>query len=308
MDKNSLFRKCLVVGIIFLFVGVSIVPIVNFHIVKASDDNDLVEVTTQPCGIEGFGNTTVKLTREQYQNLEQYMVKFRERLNQTSTMEEAGTIFKDAVVELYTYGLLPKGMSVGQAQRLVTERYQNVLAISRYTTRLSDYQILNNSNFFCLIAGGTKETSLHSHFEIGCSILTYMLFGLYILAHLVSDDPVVFMNIIYFIQGIRDLYHTIHLLSIIGSGMISFGTCIGTEGSIPPFYHLEPATGWITTLGFFGKKSWDGSFYGHIQPLLSFDASETIYYIGAMGFQGIKLKQGDEGLFFLGSAVLVKID
>ena len=94
-------------------------------IVKASDDNDLVEVTTQACGIKGFGNTTVKLTREQYQNLEQYLVEFRQRLNQTSTREEAVPIFKEAVVELDKYGLLPKGMSVEKAQRLVIGAKQN---------------------------------------------------------------------------------------------------------------------------------------------------------------------------------------
>ncbi len=308
MDTYPQSRKCLVVGILFLFVGVSIVPIVNFHIVKASDDNDFVEVTTQPCGIEGFGNTTVKLTREQYQNLEQYMVEFRERLNQTSTMDAAGTIFKDAVVELDTYGLLPKGMSVGQAQRLVTERYQNVLAISRYTTRLSDHQIFNNSNLFCLIAGETKETRLHGYFETGCSILSYFLFALWIFAHFIVDDPVFLINIIYGLEAIRNLYHMINSIRIIGTGNIAFGNLHDTGGSIPPFYRYDPAVGWITTQGLFGKKSWNGSFYGRILPLATFDSYATIYYIGAMGFLGIKLKQGEEGLFFLGSAVLVKID
>ena len=308
MEKYSGIRKGFVICIFLLFVGVTIASSINFTIVNATTDSDLVEVTTHFCGINGIGNTTVKLPRGQYQNFEHYLAEFRARLNHTATREDAIPLFKDAIVELSKYGMLPNGMSISQTQRLVTGGNCNIRKLYSYGTRLGNIQGFNHSNVLCLIAGGTKETSLHSHFEIGCSILTYMLFGLYILAHLVSDDPVVFMNIIYFIQGIRDLYHTIHLLSIIGSGMISFGTCIGTEGSIPPFYHLEPATGWITTLGFFGKKSWDGSFYGHIQPLLSFDASETIYYIGALGFQGIKLNRGSEELLFLGSAVYVNID
>ena len=88
------------IAIVFLFIGVAIAPSINFTVVKASNDNDLVEVTTQACGIKGYGNTTVKLTREQYQNLEEYLVEFRERLNQTSTREDAVPIFKEAVVEL----------------------------------------------------------------------------------------------------------------------------------------------------------------------------------------------------------------
>src|SRR4030065_152846 len=119
--KDSWIKKGLVVSVILLFIGVTIAPRINFTVVKASDDNDLVEIPPQACGIKGFGNTTVKLTREQYQNLEQYLVEFRARLNQTSTREEAVPIFKDAVVELDKYGLLPKGMSVGRAQRLLTK-------------------------------------------------------------------------------------------------------------------------------------------------------------------------------------------
>jgi len=124
MQTNQILRKGLVVGVILLFIGVAVAPSINFPVVKASTDNDLVEVTSQARGIQGFGNTTVKLTKEQYQNLEQYFVDFRARLNQTSTREEVVPLFKDAVVELNKYGLLPKGMSVAQAQRLVTIGYR----------------------------------------------------------------------------------------------------------------------------------------------------------------------------------------
>ena len=47
-------RKWLVTGIILLFVGVTIAPTINFNIVKASHEDDLVEVTTKDCGIEPF--------------------------------------------------------------------------------------------------------------------------------------------------------------------------------------------------------------------------------------------------------------
>ena len=301
-------RKWLAVGIILLFIGVAVAPSINLTVVKASDDNDLVEVTTQACGIKGYKDTTVKLTREQYQNLEQYLVEFRAKLNQTSTREEVVPLFKEILVELDKYGLLPKGMSVEQAHRLVIERYQNILAMSRYQTKLSDYQISNNSNFFCLITGETKETRLHGYFETGCSALSYFLFTLYIFAHIIIDDPIVLMNIIFRLETIRNLYHTINSIRIIGTGNIAFGNSHDIGGHIPPFYQYEPAVGWITTQGLLGKKSWNGSFYGRLLQLLTFDSYETIYYIGALGFLGIKLKQGDQGLFFLGSAFHVRID
>jgi hypothetical protein len=121
--------KCLAIGIILLFVGVTMAPTINFNTVKASTNDDLVEVTTQACGIKGYGNTSVKLIREQYQNLEQYLVDFRARLNQTSTREEAIPIFKDAVVELDKYGLLPRGMSAENELhflRLINQAYNNL--------------------------------------------------------------------------------------------------------------------------------------------------------------------------------------
>jgi hypothetical protein len=55
-----MIRKWLAIGIILLFLGVTIAPTINFQVVKASTDDDLVEVTTQACGIQGYGNTTVK--------------------------------------------------------------------------------------------------------------------------------------------------------------------------------------------------------------------------------------------------------
>jgi hypothetical protein len=296
-------KKLRAIVIIFLFLSVTIAPSINFTVVKASTDDELVEVTTQACGIQGYGDTSVKLTRQQYRDLQQYLGEFRARLNQTTTKEEAVFLFNEAVLELDKYRLLPKGMSVEQAHRLVIVGYQNILAMSRYKTRLSDYQLSNNSNFFCLITGETNVTRLHGYFETGCSALSYFLLVLYMF----TKEPVVLLNIIFRLETIRNLYHKINSIRIIGTGNIAFGTCSDTGGHIPPFYHYEPAVGWITTQGLLGKKSWNGSFYGRLLPLATFDSYETIYYTGAIGFLGIKLKQGHEKLFFLGSAFHVKI-
>jgi hypothetical protein len=151
--KDTWVKKGCVVSIIFLFIGVSIAPSINFNVVKASNDNDLVEVTTQACGIKGFGNTTVKLTRQQYKNLEQYLVDFRARLNQTTTREEAVPIFKEAVVELNKYGLLPKGMSVQQAEKLVTGEYLNKKTMDALELLAKKKMVSNETNYLCLTAG-----------------------------------------------------------------------------------------------------------------------------------------------------------
>ena len=148
-------RKCLAVGIILLFIGVAVAPSINSSVVKTSDD--LVEVTSQACGIQGFGNTTVKLTKEQYQNLEQYLVDFRARLNQTTTREEAVPIFKDVIVELNKFGLLPKGMSVEQAQKLVIGPQLSLRKMNNLRELLKNNRNDNATNYFCTVTATTTS-------------------------------------------------------------------------------------------------------------------------------------------------------
>ena len=100
VGKKPFITQTVTCGIILLFIGVTIAPGITYSVVTASYGSDFVEVTAQACGIRGYDNTTMKLTREQYQSLEQYLVEFRARLNQIATREEAVPIFKEAVMEL----------------------------------------------------------------------------------------------------------------------------------------------------------------------------------------------------------------
>jgi len=246
-------KKILALGIILLFIGVAIAPSINFTVVKASNDNDLVEVTTQACGIKGFGNTTVKLTKQQYQNLEQYLVEFRARLNQTSTREEAVPIFKDAVVELDKYGLLPKGMSVKTAQKLVIGpsydfMYKNLMKKAPKNNTLNGIY-----NYFCLVVGNTSQTYPLNIFNF----LPYILFDTYI--HFLPFrllSPVVFGHTWWFIPE--------------GGAM-----------------HV-PSQGWISAIGLFGLTERTGSFFG---ALYAFNVEafniETRYRLGMNIFSGI---------------------
>ena len=155
---KTMKKKWLAVGVILLFIGVSVAPSFNLPIAKASQDDDLVEVTTQAYGIKGFGESTVKLTKKQYQNLEQYLVQFRARLNQTSTRVEAVPLFEEAVVELNKYGLLPKGMSVTQAQKLVVGLSYNLISKNLMKKVPKNNAVNGVLNFFCLVIGNTNQT------------------------------------------------------------------------------------------------------------------------------------------------------
>ena len=159
--KNRRVEKNLAIVVFLLFLGVALSPSIGFETVKASHTNDLVEVTTQACGMQGFGKTIEKLTRQQYQKLAQYLVDFRARLNQTTTQQAAVPIFEEALAELNTYGLLPKGMTVEQAQRIVVREQTRLQTMANLVQRFMQSSI----NYFCLFTGvfhGAFEDNIFS--------------------------------------------------------------------------------------------------------------------------------------------------
>ena len=254
MSRNILLKKGVAVAIILLFLGVAVVP--SISIVKAATDNDLAEVTIEAYGIKGFGNHTVKLTKQQNQNLEQYLLDFRERLNTTTTREEAVPLFKEAVVELNKYGLLPKGMSVEHAQRLVTGYYQNSNMLRKIQNdvqsiaKIKQKQNLNPNmkNAFCvLFAAATKIPDyLPNPFIIPLGLLIVLcivpslLFsriGAEDLAKLFADiglliwvlNPLRFINFILF-MGYDINLRSIGLKGLVNEDFGSEGLFIGYTG------------------------------------------------------------------------------
>jgi hypothetical protein len=280
--KTITLKKSLAVAVILLFIGVAIAPSINFTVVKASNDTDLVEVTTQACGINGFRNTTVKLTRQQYQNLEQYLVDFRARLNQTTTRKEAVPIFKQAVVELNKYGVLQKGMSIKTAQQLVTGRsylkgFEHL--IKRPFLR-SQFNLSDNENLLCLVSGSVTGYT----FTFGPIIL---------LLSLINPGVTFLVRTLPFILIPIDILHIITLGEYQEPDWVS-------------------ADGWIDTFGLNGKRVFHNqSLYG----TLPFDAigigypwGTNYYYPGIMGFTGLHINILDLVHFYLGSALWVKIE
>jgi len=276
-------KKILALFVIFLFIGVAVAPSINLNVVKASNDNDLVEVTTQACGIKGYRNTTVKLTREQYQNLEQYLVEFRARLNQTSTREEAVPIFKEAVVELDKYGLLPRGMNVERVQRLVIGPYFNDKLI-RYLETLPNEpkKCLDNfENKFCLISGEAQSYTIFQGLasRVSCNIL-------YIIAILFERFQENFIIPLLLISIITIFLSNKILTRPYIGAQIYYGNIYGDDSGTEYY----PAEGSIWTDGTYGNKVINGPFYGRLNEkfpslILPFDQ----YCLGVKGFMGLKL-------------------
>jgi hypothetical protein len=81
-------------------------------------------------------------------------------LNQTTTREEAAPLFKEVIVELNRYGLLPKRMSIKQAQKLVIGGFQNeqIMTLAEKVYNQNRRAMANKKNFFCLVSGSVDNS------------------------------------------------------------------------------------------------------------------------------------------------------
>jgi hypothetical protein len=271
--KESWVSKSLVLIIILLFIGVAVAPSINQSVVTASQDDDLVEVTTQACGIKGFGDTTVKLTREQYQNLEQYLIEFKARLNQTSTREEAIPLFKQAVIELDTYGLLPKGMNTKQAQHLVTRENHDTTPPQVVINTVRRQHSRTATNSFCLLAGLSNNTEMITLYQwilvLGSGLIGEFFYNFHL-------PLIIYLWIIILLVGTTSVFYELDYLRplVVWSDI-----------------YIHGGSGFLFTLGLGGLKTWSGSFSGKIS-----------------GFTGIKILlnlRNPSHYFYLGSARLV---
>jgi len=305
MDRNpAVLYKTLVVGLIVLFIGIGMQPAIA-DVSFESDDSELVEITTEVCGLNG-GKQTVKLTQQEAYEVEEIFNSIRERLNNTESREETEEIFKEAVVELDRYDLLG-GLSVKQAQKLVIGEYQNT-GVGKFLEKIGNrygYKSDNNSNALCLIAGETSNT-----FVFGPSMIFRALVctPLYLFSWLIVIiwDRLETLGLVrlsnflhYYILVPIDEYFFIS-----GFPFAELGGFIilGFQDELPPgHWNNFPAKGWLWSQGLFGIREWEGVFYGNLNG-----------YIGVSGFTGLKIGGTIFNLlgpksYYLGSAFRVKI-
>jgi hypothetical protein len=287
--------------VLLLLFGTIIAPSIIPTVASASNEPNLIEITTQICGRGNPQTTTVSLTKEQYQNLKQYLLDFRTQLNKISTREDTINLFREAVIQLHTYGLLPKDTNIEEIQRLVTGQYpiHQTMIPSPLITRHT--QLLNESNFLCLLTGETSRTYVLGPAEIGVAALIYLLYFPYFLGHFFATGSTVITDLLVHLRDTCVSLQSRSQQRILQTGSIVFGT--SKEEYLPAEFKYFPSSGWITTQGLLGKKSWNGTFFGGVRNLRSYEFQSYTYYLGATGFIGIKLNQGFGITFLLGSAL-----
>ena len=309
MEKNHFIGTGVIVGVILLFIGVAVAPSVNFNVVKASEDNDLIESDHPGLWYQKIERTIVQLTREQYQNLEQYLVEFRGRMNHTSTREETAILFKEAVVELNKYGLLPKDMIVEEAQRLVTGKCQVPKKMNLNPIIKRNHQLFNDSNFLCLITGNHNQDKHLGYRGAGdlppCSMV---LFVPYLLEQIFFHDTVIMENMTARLREICSVLRTITSRRIIQPGNIGIREQVSMNHLSTRIPFLSCTWVGLTPRAHLGRNPGMEHFSGSVRNLLDFEYGGSTYYIGATGFLGIKFNKGDGNNFFIGSALHFDVD
>jgi hypothetical protein len=290
-------KKLLVVGVIGLFLGLAVAPSINANVSKESE---LVEITTEICGLDG-GKHTVQLTKEEAEEVDRLFENIRLQLNESNSREEVNRIFKEVVVKLDKYGLLG-GLSVKQVQRLAMERYQDSKEFKISDTLRSRLQ-KNTSNFLCLIAGYTNGTNFDSQLELFCVRIAFLL----------SFIGPIFFNKFHLYTSIFFLYLILNTINPFNPISIVSRINLGGEkgGGWFPEFEEYYAHGWLHTTGVFGIKKCEGLFIGTIplrETAIISNGFMFIFNPGVIGFTGLHIyNPSTTSHFYLGSALLVNL-
>jgi hypothetical protein len=211
---------------------------------------------------------------EQYTETEKIFNDLRVKLDKATTKQEALVLVNEAIVELNEHGLLPKGMTVKRAQRLVTGCFSKSDLAQPFQSNNEN----NKGNTNCLVVGIATQTYFDPFL---------ILVDIPILYNLVFNS-----NLSKYLKFLT-LFPIIHI-----SQPFKFGTpaYVGgryksvVDGNITD--KIYSSAGLVWTIGSNGIKKWNGSFYGGLctkydKAMYENNSYELWDPVGIRGFVGI---------------------
>ncbi len=222
-----------------------------------------------------------ELSEEEIEDLELYIENIKGLLDKTTSYDKTIEIFKEVVIELDRYELLPDNMSVEEAQKLVTGKSGKEKTIFNLHTLLG--KIFNNNLFSNMFKNLLKRyNNKNKENDFICTQL---------------DDNENF--------NCLTIGHTSNTKYWRQEGN-HYNIILGWAGIKDQNYYDDPAKGWIYTNGDNGVKNWNGRLYGDVyQYVYEFDTYNMItYHEGIRDFKGLKICLLD---FYIGQASHVKI-
>lgn len=210
-----------------------------------------------------------------YSEVEKISNELRVKLDKVTTKQEALVLFKETIIELHNQGLLPKGMSIQQAQRLVTMGFlKNELL---YPSQKSNGNDTGNTN--CLVVGFATKTYFRPYPSI--------IMDIPIIQYLVFDSNL--SKYVHFLAW----FYAFRVFSPVKFGPYAY---VGSRfkgfenGNITD--RVYSASGFVWTFGSNGIKKWIGSFYGGLYTKYGETTYDNHSYefwdpVGIRGFVGI---------------------
>ena len=294
MSRNPVLYKGLVVGVIVLFIGIGIQPAFADKSIE-SDNSELAEITIEFYETDRTYNHTVLLTKGQIRELENLINNVEIKLGNADNKIEKEAIYKDTVVLLNDYCLLPKDISVEKAQELVTGKEYNSVVVKLFERwyKRNHESMDDNENILCLIAGdGFIIHGARGIMTILAPIWNFIYKGLWDLG-----EKYPFLEKLCH-EVLIKIPENLFLLWVARPFGVGFELFFGCKIVSPLSVEYRSCPGDFISIGLNGIISNKGNFYGQL-PLLPFigliydgsvyDNIINYYYPGAVGFTGIKM-------------------
>jgi hypothetical protein len=287
---------------VFLCIGFIITPLITADTLRASSDKTFSNSnrTTEATAL-------IQLTEQQTKDVRILFDELKNQLSTAESAEETRRIFNDTIIELDRHHILPEGMSIEQAQRLINDAagHQNRNSLLQRLIRNHQANTVEGSvqNTFCHIAGNISNT----HVAKLAKRIALRLY--YIIDFHTGNAPLVKVATALFVI-FNDLAK-INQLILKKDGYHS-GVCLyfGNYHYTPYPNWSAPAEGWLSTNGLNGKQNITGPIWGQTmtggwQPQVDWYMNYS--WRGCTGFTGLILYTGIDTAYYLGSALAVNV-
>ena len=179
------FRKGLVVGIILLFIGVTIASGISLKVNKSNtleekaSDSELVNFPVYICRPDGIEDYEVCITQQQVEDLDNLIDDFKQKLKDIETLEETSILFNDTISSLYEIGVIPKDINIEETQQLITGdiynlKSQTIIDKKNTQSTLPGVWPPGIWNDCCYIFSNATNVGFWGKFYFGCYEIDYL--------------------------------------------------------------------------------------------------------------------------------------
>lgn len=215
-------------------------------------------------------------TNRQYAEGEKLFNELQVKLDKVTKKQEVLTLIREVLVELKNFGLLPKGMTVKQAQRLVTDYFSKLELKHPFQSTNEN----NSGNTNCLVIGFANETFFRPYPTIyDIPIIYYLRF---------NTSFGEYFNFLIWFYAIR----ATQPLKLGPYAWVGGKGRLVENGNVTQEY-THASSGWVWSLGSNGLQTWNGTFYGGLntryQKIIIDNESyvEDWNPVGIIGFVGM---------------------